>query len=146
MYILSFHREKVKKWLLFCVHESSDKTCTLLIFCHILNENTPIICSNIFSLTADPIESSSWYFLNEQQDLHQDLCSDGTNTEYPCFCPDGYFCCEYDLCDVKCCPYNTICASDGSSQHYNLCMNGKHILTVANYYIRKLYYFCLYIF
>ena len=35
--------------------------------------------------------------------LHNDVCSDGTNTDFPCICKSDYHCCERDSCDAICC-------------------------------------------
>ena len=105
-----------------------------------MNENVPIIYSNIFSLTAGPIEASVWYLSIEQLDSKQDVCYNGPDTDYPCFCPDGMFCCQYDTCvDIHCCPYNFICSKEENSPNYNSCTNGKHILNFTYYYRRELY-------
>ena len=114
-------QDKGKKWLLFCAQESGHET---LIF----EWKCSQIFSNIFSLTAGPIEASVWHLSIKQQDLKQDVCYKGPDTEYPCFCPDGLFCCQYDTCvELHCCPYNFVCAKEGNSDHYNSCTNGKRI-------------------
>ena len=110
------------------------KKVTNLDFNNFRNEYYLIGYFNICSLTVGSVESNDWHFENEHLDLTRDVCYEGNDTYYPCFCPQGEFCCEhrFTLCDdMKCCPYNTICGNDGDSEHPNICIDGKNFYLLS---------------
>jgi len=62
------------------------------------------------------------FWISQGKDvLNQDVCSDGTNTDFPCICPSDYYCCIKDSCDGICCrfvPEIEYCAVNPDGSQY----------------------------